>query len=211
MVQFIRTLRALDPIYLFLILALVLHVGVLLGFSRSFLNSPPKSLPPMRLTFVQDPSPYGLASETTTAFPSAQEKKLNNLLQHYDAARLPKTQPFTKTLSAHFHFQEEQAYLQEWFDKVEHIGNQFYPKEAKKLNIQGDLRVLVQLKLDGSINHMAIRRSSGSALLDKAALNILKKAAPFMPVPSELLENHEFLDIISTFYFQGVFHSQQDS
>ena len=46
-------------------------------------------------------------------------------------------------------------------------------------------------------------RSSGSAKLDQAALNILKLASPFDPFPKELADKHRLLRFNYQWEFEG--------
>lgn len=66
-----------------------------------------------------------------------------------------------------------------------------YPKIAQMRGWQGD--VLLDLKLDGSGNVLAanIKQSSGFESLDKQALDMVHKAAPF-PAPPEALRGRNF-------------------
>jgi protein TonB len=51
----------------------------------------------------------------------------------------------------------------------------------------------VAIDADGELTDIVVRRSSGHGLLDQAALNILRRAAPFDPFPDELREDYDEL------------------
>ena len=68
--------------------------------------------------------------------------------------------------------------------------------------IYGTLRMLVSLKKDGSIKELAILQSSGSTVLDDAAIRIVRMAAPFAPFPEDMRENIDELEIIRTWVFE---------
>lgn len=93
-------------------------------------------------------------------------------------------------------------YVQNWVSKVTRVGNINYPKEARQAGIYGTLRMLVSLKKDGSIKELAILESSGSTVLDDAAIRIVRMAAPFAPFPDEMRENVDELEIIRTWVFE---------
>lgn len=93
-------------------------------------------------------------------------------------------------------------YVQNWVSKVTRVGNINYPKEARQSGIYGTLRMLVALKKDGSIKELAILESSGSTVLDDAAIRIVRMAAPFAPFPGDMRENVDELEIIRTWVFE---------
>jgi len=93
-------------------------------------------------------------------------------------------------------------YVQNWVSKVTRVGNINYPVEARRAGIYGTLRMLVSLRKDGTIKEVAILQSSGSTVLDDAAIRIVRMAAPFAPFPEEMRENVDELEIIRTWSFQ---------
>ncbi|MBF0419661.1 MAG: energy transducer TonB [Magnetococcales bacterium] len=58
-----------------------------------------------------------------------------------------------------------------------------YPQRAKNFNLSGNLLVKFTIGRDGSLLGVNLVRSSGETILDNAALNALKTAAPFAPLP----------------------------
>lgn len=93
-------------------------------------------------------------------------------------------------------------YVQNWVSKVTRVGNINYPTEARRAGIYGTLRMLVTLKKDGSVKEVAILQSSGSRILDDAAIRIVRLAAPFAPFPEEMSKEVDELEIIRTWSFQ---------
>lgn len=93
-------------------------------------------------------------------------------------------------------------YVQNWVSRVTRVGNINYPTEARRAGIYGTLRMLVSLKKDGTIKEVAILQSSGSTVLDDAAIQIVRMASPFAPFPEEMRENVDELEIIRTWSFQ---------
>lgn len=96
----------------------------------------------------------------------------------------------------------EAAYLQTWRRKVETIGNLNYPAEARRLNLEGDLKVLVEIDAEGTLLNVRILESSGSDVLDQAALRIVRLAAPFLPFPPDLRQKVDVLNIVRTWQFR---------
>ena len=93
------------------------------------------------------------------------------------------------------------AYVRNWVDKVVRVGNINYPSEARRENLYGNARILVSLRKDGTVKELAILESSGSTVLDDAAIRIVRMAAPFAPFPDSLRENIDELEIIRTWVF----------
>ncbi len=93
-------------------------------------------------------------------------------------------------------------YVRNWVDKVTRVGNSNYPEEARSRSIYGDLRLLVSLRKDGTIKEVSILESSGSTVLDDAAIRIIRLASPFAPFPEEMREKTDELEIIRTWSFQ---------
>ena len=93
------------------------------------------------------------------------------------------------------------AYLDAWRAKVERIGNLNYPDEAKRRNLSGSLVLDVAVNANGSLHDVLIRRSSGYKILDDAAVQIVKLAAPFAPFPEEMRKDTDVLHIIRGWQF----------
>ena len=93
-------------------------------------------------------------------------------------------------------------YVQNWVSKVTRVGNMNYPAEARNSGLYGDLRLLVTLRKDGSLKEVLVVESSGSTLLDDAAIRIVRLAAPYPPFPEEMSRNVDELEIIRTWSFQ---------
>ncbi len=92
-------------------------------------------------------------------------------------------------------------YKEEWRRKIERIGNLNYPDEARRQHIYGSLRLLVAINRDGTLREVSILESSGQAILDQAALRIVRLAAPFAPFTGDL-SDIDVLEIIRTWRFE---------
>jgi protein TonB len=109
--------------------------------------------------------------------------------------------PDSKYLYANTEKHVDAAYLADWSRKVERIGNLNYPSEARLKNLTGSLIMEVTLNEDGSLVGIRILKSAPYKMLDEAAINIVKLAAPFARVPPEVLENRKVLRIVRTWSF----------
>ena len=94
------------------------------------------------------------------------------------------------------------AYLLDWRKRLEAVGNKYYPEASVRYGIYGDLRLLVVIRRDGSLEDIRVLSSSGYAVLDEAAIKIVRMAAPFAPFPPELRATTDKLEIIRTWQFQ---------
>lgn len=91
-------------------------------------------------------------------------------------------------------------YVEDWRARVEKIGNENYPNEARG-KVYGSLRMTVAVRKDGSVVEAAMEKSSGSPVLDRAARRIVNMAAPFPPFPPEIARDTDVLEITRTWVF----------
>lgn len=94
------------------------------------------------------------------------------------------------------------AYLLDWRKRLEAVGNQYYPQASIRYGMYGELRMLVVIRNDGSLEDIRILSSSGFAVLDEAAIKIVRMAAPYAPFPDELKATTDKLEIVRTWHFQ---------
>jgi protein TonB len=92
-------------------------------------------------------------------------------------------------------------YLTEWAAHLEHVGNLNYPQEARRQQLHGTLVLTVAVRADGSLESVVLNRSSGSDVLDQAALRIVELAAPFAALPPEITKDTDILEITRTWSF----------
>jgi protein TonB len=92
-------------------------------------------------------------------------------------------------------------YNEDWRLKVERIGNLNYPEAAKQGHIHGALVLTVSIKSDGSLEDVQIDRSSGSKILDAAAIKIVRMSAPFAPFTAEMRKTVDVLSITRVWNF----------
>lgn len=114
-------------------------------------------------------------------------------------ARYPSTQRIDARTRAH----HAAAYMQRWVDTVEDVGNRHYPGEARRLGLTGSLVLEVMLRPDGTVARARVLRPSPYPLLDEAALQLVQLAAPYAPVPDDVLDGNSRLVITRTWEFVG--------
>ena len=94
-------------------------------------------------------------------------------------------------------------YLDAWRRKVERIGQLNYPAEAKAQGLTGTLRLRVSIAADGALNDVRVVEGSGHAVLDAAALRIVRLAAPYAPFSPTMRAATEVLEIERTWQFRN--------
>jgi len=94
-------------------------------------------------------------------------------------------------------------YLDHWRRRVEQIGTLNYPIAARQAGPRASPVLEVQIDADGRLESARVRRSSGDAELDHAALEILKLASPFDPFPPELSHKYHALRFAYEWQFVG--------
>ncbi len=125
--------------------------------------------------------------------------KLNAKIEEDTAAYA--SRPRRKAISASTQEYKYASYLEAWRRKVEAIGNLNYPEEARRRQLYGNLILRVALRADGTLEEVRILRSSGSDVLDQAAMRIVNLAAPYAPFPPDIRQETDVLDITRTWQF----------
>ncbi|MEA3276474.1 MAG: energy transducer TonB, partial [Pseudomonadota bacterium] len=64
--------------------------------------------------------------------------------------------------------------------------HRFYPRKARRDGLEGVVRVFFVIEADGRITGVRIAGSSGSKLLDEAAVKTLNRLGRFKPIPGEI-------------------------
>lgn len=90
--------------------------------------------------------------------------------------------------------QKIDSYMQQIMDRIER--HKHYPHRARLRRIQGTATVHFMLDSTGELSTIRIVQISGSSLLDQAALEAVKTAAPFPAIPDSSITSLELeLDI----------------
>jgi protein TonB len=92
-------------------------------------------------------------------------------------------------------------YVEDWRLKVERIGNYNYPEAARQNRLYGSLLLTVSIRADGSLEAVEVNKSSGSRILDAAAVKIVEMSAPFAAFPPDIRKDTDILHITRTWTF----------
>lgn len=95
------------------------------------------------------------------------------------------------------------VYLDGWRRKIERVGTMNFPDVARRRKLSGTPVIEVTIGADGKLLKAIVRRSSGHAEIDEAAVRILKLAAPYDPFPADLSTKHDEIRIAYEWQFLG--------
>ncbi|CAA0115779.1 Protein TonB [BD1-7 clade bacterium] len=124
------------------------------------------------------------------------QAKLDQTRQEY--ARLPKVRRLSSVATK---AAVDAEYLYHWQQRIEAIGNEHYPQQARTKGLYGDLQMVVSIHADGTLEEAKVVKSSGHKLLDDAALRIVRLASPYAPFPPEIRKDADMLEIVRTWRF----------
>ena len=156
--------------------------------------------------------------QTTTQPDDGQQKKLSKSLNREALlaasleidrleAQIAKRQeeyqkrPKRRFIGARARSADDAMYLEAWRQKVERIGNLNYPAAARNQKIYGKLQLTVYVRKNGSVEKIQIDKSSGHKVLDDAAINIVKLAAPYAKFTPKMKKTTDVLGITRTWIF----------
>jgi periplasmic protein TonB len=179
-------------------------------------------MPQQQVAMQQDTlTTTGLASRRVTADPgdaTTQQSRLDGITPEIERinreiaslqaeldvkTRSEADQPRVRRLTAASAKQSvDAAYLLDWRKRLEAVGNQYYPEASIRYGLYGELRMLVIIRSDGSLEDIQVLSSSGYAVLDEAAIKIVRMAAPYSPFPPALKATTDKLEIVRTWHFQ---------
>jgi len=83
------------------------------------------------------------------------------------------------------------AYLDNWKRRIEAVGESYLPELGDIGGISGSPTLMVSIAASGDLGDAVIRKTSGSTILDLAALDILQRASPFNPFPPEIAAEYD--------------------
>ena len=97
------------------------------------------------------------------------------------------------------------AYLDNWKRRIESVGDEYFPTLGNLDGLTGSPTLEVSIDASGQLKDVVIRQSSGSRVLDQAALDILRRASPFDPFPEEISAEYDSLRFAYKWLFSEEF------
>ena len=91
-------------------------------------------------------------------------------------------------------------YINTFREHVERVGNLHYPVQARAQGITGEVRLMVIISSDGTIKAIRLLESSNSTILDEAAKQSVRQAAPFGQFTKDMSDIVE-LRLIRTYQY----------
>lgn len=126
-----------------------------------------------------------LESGSEITLPLPQDERATMMIHDNDPRQL--------LISADTRESEVAAYLDNWKRRVEAAGDAYFPELDGLAGHTGSPTLEVLIDASGQLAEVVIRQSSGSRLLDQAALDILRRAGPFDPFPAEIRADYDSL------------------
>ncbi|MDH3749014.1 MAG: TonB family protein [Gammaproteobacteria bacterium] len=136
-----------------------------------------------------------LESGSEQTLPLPQEDKSSLLIHDDDPRQL--------IISADTRESTVAAYLDNWKRRIETVGDEYFPELGDLEGLTGSPTLEVSIEASGQLAAVIIRKSSGSQVLDKAALDILRRASPFDPFPAEIRADYDRLRFAYKWLFTG--------
>lgn len=96
------------------------------------------------------------------------------------------------------------VYLDRWKRRIEAVGDEYFPELGPLEGLTGSPTLEVSIDSSGQLASVVVRRSSGSKVLDQAAIDILRRASPFDPFPEEVRADYDSL----RFAYKWLFNEQ---
>lgn len=150
----------------------------------------PKPVQPVPKSVV---APAPSKPSAAVPIPSAQPAPAANMppVAAVSPKPVPPTEPqVAKTPPPPPPVNHQKAYEDENLGRIRALlaQNLTYPKNARRLNQQGDVTVMFSLSPSGEVGMVAIIKSSGFELLDEAARRLIETTAPQFPKPSKTVQ-----------------------
>ncbi len=95
------------------------------------------------------------------------------------------------------------GYITRWVRRMERVGSRQYRRLFGARGLTGSLVLEVAILRNGDLRSVKIVRPSPYPALDHAAVAMVRKAAPFAPLPAVQGPNLAVLPIIETWRFRG--------
>ncbi len=141
----------------------------------------------------QDSVAIAMEAGSETTLPLPQEDKASFLLTDDDPQQL--------IISADTRESAAAAYLDSWKRRIEAVGAAYLPELGKLENLTGSPTLLVRIAENGELIEAVVSRTSGSAILDLASVDIIQRASPFDEFPAPMADEYDTVAFEYKFLF----------
>ena len=145
-----------------------------------------------------DPQPedsiaIAMEAGSEIALPLPQEDKASFFLTDDDPQQL--------IISADTRESAAAAYLDSWKRRIEAVGAAYLPELGRIEDLTGSPTLLVRIAESGELIEASVSRSSGSAILDLASVDIIQRASPFDEFPAPMANEYDTVAFEYKFLF----------
>lgn len=95
------------------------------------------------------------------------------------------------------------GYLDSWKRRIEAVGDEYFAELGDLGELTGSPTLQVRIEVSGQLSEVIILKSSGSRVVDQAALDILRRASPYDPFPDEVMADHDRVLFVYKFLFSA--------
>jgi protein TonB len=142
---------------------------------------------------AQDSVAIAMEAGSELTLPLPQEDKASFLLTDDDPQQLIISADTRESVAA--------AYLDSWKRRIEAVGAAYLPELGKLENLTGSPTLLVRINESGDLVEATVSKSSGSAILDLASVDIIQRASPFDEFPAPMASEYETVAFEYKFLF----------
>ena len=121
-------------------------------------------------------------------------KEINNVIEKTERVG------FLGVYDVHPSYRQYQQY---WQNYVSEFGTRHYPRELVEKGLNGSLELDIAIDRRGKVRSAKVHRSSGNAIIDRAAVRVARAAGPYAPLPEEMTREIDILHIIRTWEFRN--------
>jgi protein TonB len=142
---------------------------------------------------TQDSVAIAMEAGNELTLPLPQEDKASFLLTDDDPQQLIISADTRESVAA--------VYLDAWKRRIEAVGAAYLPELGRLENLTGSPTLLVRINESGDLIEATVSRSSGSAILDLASVDIIQRASPFDEFPAPMASEYDTVAFEYKFLF----------
>ncbi|HXC61713.1 MAG TPA: TonB family protein [Nitrospiria bacterium] len=144
---------------------------------------------------VPQPSLTPIPKQSVPGLPFADQKELDQLAKVFTEKEMPKRD----TIAINTDDLRYLTYMLGLKRRIEFVWE--YPAAAIAAGIQGELLLNFTIRKDGQLTDVSLVRSSGYHVLDEEAIQALKSASPYAPLPESWHQDR--ITITGNFIYYG--------